>query len=382
MKLPDWNSVTDEEFRLEARRFFDTHCPQQLRFLPRRMRWTECRGWYLKLSERGWIAPNWPNEFGGMGLSPAKQLIYFEELEALGIGRMPDHGITQVGPTLIRFGTQQQRARYLPQILAGAHVWCQGYSEPNAGSDLASLTTSAQPEGDEFVINGSKIWTSMALDATHIYMLARTRRAEKRQQGISFLLVDMASPGIQLRPIRNLNGHEEFCQVFFDGVRTPRDSLVGELDEGWAVAKGLLGFERLNIGNPRRAMQALRPLLEVVHKRGLDQDLAFMDRLTQLQLDMDDLNALYGKFTQQVKSGQPLGPDVSILKIWSTETFQRLAQLLLEAAGPYGALAGNLDIDGARVNVLAPFYNSRAGTIYGGSNEIQRNILARDVLRL
>jgi len=251
--------MSDEAFRAEARAFFEGEFPEEFKFLPRRMRWSECRDWYLKLSKKGWIAPNWPREHGGMGLSPSKLLIYFEETERAGVGRMPDQGITMVGPTLIRFGNDAQRARYLPKIIAGDAIWCQGYSEPNAGSDLASLRTEALPDGDDYVINGSKIWTSMAHDATNIYVLARTdRQAKKKQEGISFFLVDMKTPGITLRTIRNIAGHEEFCQVFFDNVRTPKENLVGELHKGWTIAKGLLGFERLNIGSPRRPLQALR----------------------------------------------------------------------------------------------------------------------------
>jgi alkylation response protein AidB-like acyl-CoA dehydrogenase len=274
--MTDWNALSDEAFRAELRAFFAAHYPKELRFLPRRLRWAECREWYHTLSRKGWIAPNWPREHGGMGLDPGKLIIYFEETERAGIGRMPDQGLTMVGPTLIRFGNDAQRAKFLPPIIAGEHVWCQGYSEPNAGSDLASLQTSAVLEGDEFVINGSKIWTSMAHDASHIYVLARTDRQAKKQEGISFLLVDMKSPGITLRTIRNIAGHEEFCQVFFDNVRTPRANLVGELNTGWTIAKGLLGFERLNIGSPRRPLQALEPLEVLVRARGLDDDPAFV----------------------------------------------------------------------------------------------------------
>jgi alkylation response protein AidB-like acyl-CoA dehydrogenase len=296
---------------------------------------------------------------------------------------MPDQGITQVGPTLMRYGTEAQRRKYLPPILAGEHVWCQGYSEPNAGSDLASLQTSAVPEGDGYVINGSKIWTSMSMDATHMYVLVRTdREAPKRQEGISFMLLDMASPGITLRPIRNIAGHEEFAQVFFDDVRTPADSLVGALNKGWTIAKALLGFERLPIGSPRRPRYAFARLEKVARSRGLLEDAAFADRYAQLRLDLADLNALYGRYVEQVRRGESLGPDVSILKIWSMELYQRISELLLEAADEKSAYEGEVDFDDESVDVLAAFYMARPGTIYGGSNEIQRNIVAKDVLRL
>lgn len=381
--MSDWNALSDEAFRAETRTFFETEFPQEFRFLARRMRWHECRDWYLKLSRKGWIAPNWPREHGGMGLSPSKLLIYYEETERAGVGRMPDQGLTMVGPTLIRFGNDAQRAQFLPPIIAGEAIWCQGYSEPNAGSDLASLHTEAVLDGNDFVINGSKTWTSMAHDATHIYVLARTdKRAKKKQEGISFLLVDMKTPGITLRTIRNIAGHEEFCQVFFDNVRTPKENLVGELHNGWTIAKGLLGFERLNIGSPRRPLQAMEKLEALAQARGLMADPAFVERLTRLQLDLADLGSLYRRFVEMVRRGEALGPDVSMLKVWSMDTYQRLSELLMEAAGEYGAVEGEVALGEVHIDVLSPFYNSRPGTIYGGSNEIQRNILAKYVLNL
>ncbi len=381
--MTDWNAMSDEDFRKEVRAFFENEFPEEYKFLPRRMRWHECRDWYLKLSKKGWIAPNWPREHGGMGLAPTKLLIYYEETERAGVGRMPDQGLTMVGPTLIRFGNDAQRAYFLPKIIAGEAIWCQGYSEPNAGSDLASLRTEAVPEGNDYVINGSKIWTSMAHDATHIYVLARTdKAAKKKQEGISFFLVDMKTPGITLRTIRNIAGHEEFCQVFFDNVRTPKENLVGELHKGWTIAKGLLGFERLNIGSPRRPLQAMEKLEMLAQARGLMSDPAFVERLTQLQLDLADLGSLYRRFVDKVRRGEALGPDVSMLKVWSMDTYQRLSELLLEAAGEYGAVEGEVAIGDSEIDVLSPFYNSRPGTIYGGSNEIQRNILAKYVLNL
>ena len=381
--MTDWNASSDEEFRAEARRFFENEFPAEFKFLPRRMRWSECRDWYLKLSKKGWIAPNWPPEYGGMGLSPSKLLIYFEETERAGVGRMPDQGITMVGPTLIRFGNDAQRKRYLPQIIAGDATWCQGYSEPNAGSDLASLRTEAVLDGNDYVINGSKIWTSMAHDATNIYVLARTdKQAKKKQEGISFLLVDMKTPGITLRTIRNIAGHEEFCQVFFDNVRTPKENLVGELHQGWTIAKGLLGFERLNIGSPRRPLQALEKLEMLAQARGLLDDPAFAERFTQLKLDLADLGSLYGRYVDKARRGEAMGPDVSMLKVWSMDTYQRLSELLMDAAGEYGAVEGEIAFGDVTIDVLSPFYNSRPGTIYGGSNEIQRNILAKYVLNL
>jgi alkylation response protein AidB-like acyl-CoA dehydrogenase len=382
--MSDWNAMSDEAFRKEVRSFFESDAyPEELRFLPRRLRWSECKPWYQTLARKGWIAPAWPRERGGMALSPSKQIIMAEETERAGIGRMPDQGITQVGPTIMRYGTEQQQKKYLQPILDGEHVWCQGYSEPNSGSDLASLQTTAVREGDEYVINGSKIWTSMSMDATHMYILVRTdRAAAKKQEGISFMLLDMKTPGITLRPIRNIAGHEEFAQIFFDNVRIPADSLVGSLNKGWTIAKALLGFERLGIGSPRRPRYAFTRLERVARSRGLLEDPAFVDRFSQLRLDLADLNALYGRYVDQVRRGETLGPDVSILKIWSMELYQRISELLVEAAEEKGAFEGEVDFDDEAVDVLAPFYMSRPGTIYGGSNEIQRNIVAKEVLRL
>jgi len=381
--MTDWNALSDEAFRKEVRTFFEANYPVELRFLPRRLRWEECKPWYQTLSKKGWIAPAWPTEQGGMGLAPGKQIIMLEETERCGIGRMPDQGITQVGPTLMRYGTEAQKKKYLGPILSGEHVWCQGYSEPNSGSDLASLQTTAVREGDEWVINGSKIWTSMSMDANHIYVLVRTdRNAAKKQEGISFLVMSMQTPGITLRPIRNIAGHEEFAQVFFDNVRVPADALVGEINKGWTIAKALLGFERLTIGSPRRTRYAFTKLEKVARQRGLLDDPGFADKFAQLKLDLADQNSLFLRYVDQVKRGQTLGPDVSILKIYAMELYQRISELLLEASDEQAMYEGNQDFDGETVDVLSPFYMSRPGTIYGGSNEIQRNIVAKDVLRL
>jgi alkylation response protein AidB-like acyl-CoA dehydrogenase len=378
----DWNAMDDEAFRLDLRAYFEKEFPDNLRFLPRRLRWAESADWWKKLSQKGWLAPNWPSEHGGMGLTPAKLIIYWEESERAGLGRMPDQGLTMVGPTLIRFGTDAQRAKYLPKIIAGENVWCQGYSEPNAGSDLASLRTEAVLDGDEYVINGSKIWTSMAHDATNIYVLARTDKTAKQQRGISFFLLDMKTPGITLRTIRNIAGHEEFCQVFFDNVRTHKDNLVGKLNEGWTIAKGLLTFERLSIGSPRRPLQAFEQLDALARAQKLFADPGFVDRYTQLKMDLNDLTSLYRRYVEKVRRGEALGPDISMLKIFAMDTYQNLSELLLEAGDEYGAFAGEVALGEEKIDLLSPFYISRPGTIYGGSNEIQRNILSKYVLQL
>ncbi|HET9404199.1 MAG TPA: acyl-CoA dehydrogenase family protein [Burkholderiales bacterium] len=378
----DYNAMDDEEFRREVRAFFEAEYPPHLRYILHRARWREMGDWWRKLDEKGWIAPNWPREWGGMALDAGKMVICLEELERHGVARAPDQGITQVGPLIMRFGTGAQQNHYLPRTRSGEYIWCQGYSEPNAGSDLAGLQTTAVLEGDHFVINGQKIWTSLADDATHIYLLVRTDKAARKQQGISFLLVDLKTPGITLRPIRNLAGHEEFCQVFFDNARVPRAALVGELHDGWTVAKALLGFERLGIGSPRRPQYALNRLEMVARAKGLLDDPGFVDRFIALKLDIEDGAALYGRFVEQVKRGEPLGQDVSMLKIWTMETWQRLTDLLIEAGAEEGVMAGVREVAGVETDFLNPFYYARPATIYGGSSEIQRNILAKYVLKL
>jgi hypothetical protein len=378
----DYNAVPDDDFRREVRAFIESRYPPELRFLPRRVRMDEIRPWWNALYEKGWIAPNWPREWGGMGLDAGKMVIYLEELERHGVMRAADQGITQVGPILMKYGTDAQKTYYLPRTASGEIIWAQGYSEPGAGSDLASLQTSAVIDGDSFVVNGQKIWTSFAEEATHLYLLVRTDKEAKKQKGISFLLVDLKTAGITIRPIRNIAGHEEFCQVFFDNVRVPRDALVGALNEGWTVAKALLGFERLNIGSPRRPQYALMRLELLARSKGLFDDAGFVDRFTGIKLDLEDLASLYARYIAQVKRGEPLGHDVSQLKIWAMETWQRLTDLLVETGAEDGVIEGAQDIAGVEIDFLAPFYYARPGTIYGGSSEIQRNILSKYVLEL
>ena len=311
----DWDALADEVFRTEVRAWLQANCPERVRFPAGRMHWHECRDWWDMLYRKGWIAPAWPTALGGMGLSPFKQIIMVEELERHGCGRLPDQGITQVGPILIRYGTPAQKAWFLPRTLSGESIWCQGYSEPNAGSDLASLQTTAVEDGDDYVIDGSKIWTTLAMDATHMYLLARTDRGGKKQEGISFLLLDMRAPGITVRPIRNIAGDDEFCQVFFDGVRTPKDNLVGVPGQGWTIAKSLLGFERIFLGSPKMPEYGLLVLRSLARARGVIDDPVFRDKLVGLELDVAHLADSYGQYAATVARGENLGPDVSMLKI-------------------------------------------------------------------
>ncbi len=378
----NWNDMTDDDFRGLVRTWFEQEYPAKLRYPSRRLRWLEIKDWYLKLSAKGWLAPNWPVKYGGMGLSPAKFLIFIEEQERWGVARAPDMGITMIGPLLTQHGSADQRAHYLPKILAGENIWCQGYSEPNAGSDLASLQCAADLSGDEFIVNGQKTWTTLAQDATHIFLLVRTDRAAKKQAGISFLLLDLRSPGITIRPIRNLAGDEEFCEVFFDDVRVPAENLVGKLNAGWSIAKALLSFERIFLGSPKQSQYALQRLEGVAIGMDLFVDSGFSDRFTRLKVDVLDLETVYSRFAQIVRDGGTLGPEVSLLKIWASETLARLSELMLDAAGDLGPERGDLSFGSAKANILSQFYIARAATIYGGSNEIQRNIIAKHVLHL
>ena len=378
----DWNALSDDEFRHEAASFFAQQVPAHLKFLSRRPRWAEVRDWYLTLSRHGWLVPAWPVEHGGMGLSQSKALVYVEELERSGAPRVMDQGLMNLGPVLIARGTEEQRRRFLPKILSGEHTWCQGYSEPNAGSDLASLRTEARIEGDEFVINGQKIWTSVAFDATHMFALVRTDKSVKKQAGISFVMIDMKQPGVTVRPIRNIAGHEELCEVFLDDVRTPLVNLVGELNGGWQVAKALLGFERVWSGSPRQSTLALLRLQRFAQATGKMADPVFRDRYTQITMDVLDAASAYERFAQIMRTGGSFGFEVSMLKIWATETCQRVTELLVEAAGDLGGLSGEVDVEGDPMDILYPFLDCRAFTIYGGSSQVQRNILAKNVLDL
>ena len=381
--MTNWNAMTDADFRTEVRSFFEAEYPEELRHLSHRPKFAEIAHWHVKLHAKGWVAPAWPEEFGGMGLEAAKLLIFYEEQQRYGVNRGRDMGIQMVGPLIIKFGTQDQRDYWLPRILSCEDIWCQGYSEPGAGSDLANLRTSAVIDGDDFVINGQKTWTTMAHDATHIFMLVRTDAdAPRKQQGISFVLASMDQPGVDVRTITTLASETEFCEVFFDNARTPSANLVGELNKGWSMAKALLSFERIFIGSPGLAQNALGQLETFARGRDCFSDAAFCDRFAELALDVEDHAALYARFADQLKRGETLGADVSMLKIWVTETYQRISELMIEAAGPDGGTVGPLQVGNVSVDVLASFYKSRPSTIYGGSNEIQRNILSKAVLGL
>lgn len=377
----DMNTLDNDVFRAEVRRWIEENYPQEIRSPSRRLHLRDNWPWYKALSDKGWLCPAWPTEYGGMALSAEKQLIMIEEFERHGCARLNDHGPTMLGPLLIRYGTEAQKREYLPKILSGEHIWCQGYSEPGAGSDLAALRTRAVREGDEWVINGQKIWTTMASDANWIFLLARTDTEVAKQHGISFFLVPMNAPGVTVKPIISLEMHDDFCEVFFDDVRIPAENLVGEENKGWSMAKALLGFERVFIGSPRQADQAFSRLLELGRHCGLATDPVFRDACSAFMLDLENHKALFAAFVHEISQGKAAGPEVSLLKISQSELLCRITEYMMEIANEKASWMDDLDA-ASRLNPSALFLQARAATIYAGSSEIQRNIIAKAVLGL
>ena len=381
-KDADWENMPEPEFRQMLQNFYAKYYPENLRHVPHRLRFNEIKDWTRTLSERGWIAPSWPKKFGGMGLPPGKMIAYVEEQEQYGVARAPDMGVVMIGPLLIQRGSPEQQQKFLPKILANEHVWCQGYSEPGAGSDLAALRTEAIIDGDVFVVNGQKIWTTLAQDATHMFALVRTDKDAKKQSGISFLLIDLSIPGITIRPIQNISGQKEFCEVFFDNVRVPAENLVGQINEGWTIAKALLGFERIFLGSPKQSRYALSQLSSLAESLNLFADPVFAARYGELMLDVADQVSAYMHYAEMVKRGETLPPSVSLLKIWGTDTYQRICTLLVESAQEHGATGETTDFGTEGFDVPAILFHSIPSTIYGGSTEIQKEIIAKHVLKL
>ena len=381
-KEADWENMPEPEFRQMLQSFYAKHYPEHMRHMPHRLRLNEIKDWTMVLSKQGWIAPSWPKKFGGMGLPPGKMIAYVEEQEQYGVARAPDMGVVMIGPLLIQRGSPEQQQKFLPKIIANEHVWCQGYSEPGAGSDLAALRTEAVLDGDAFVVNGQKIWTTLAQDATHMFALVRTDKDAKKQSGISFLLIDLSVPGITIRPIQNISGQKEFCEVFFDNVRVPAENLVGQINEGWTIAKALLGFERIFLGSPKQSRYALSQLTTLADSLDLFASPVFVARYAELMLDSVDQVAAYTHYAEMVKRGEMLPPSVSLLKIWGTDTYQRICTLLVESAQEHGATGHTADFGPEGLDVPAIMFHSIPSTIYGGSTEIQKEIIAKHVLKL
>jgi alkylation response protein AidB-like acyl-CoA dehydrogenase len=373
----------DRAFRMEVRTWVTTNLPPELKGWSTRPPFDLAMRWYKMLVKQGWIAPHWPKQYGGMGATLPQQIIIREEFARAGAPETTAQGINHIGPLLIEHGNEAQKKKHLPPILSGDVVWCQGYSEPNSGSDLASLRTRADDGGQHFIVNGQKIWTTWANHADWIFMLVRTDpNNPKKQAGISFLLCDMKTPGIRPRPIRTIAGDEEFCEVFFDNVKVPKENMVGPLNDGWRIANSLLAHERIGSGNPQLCFDALERTIKVARATGALDDPAFRDRLAEAELEVTTLSAMFQHAVGYAQAKGGLGPDSSIMKIIGSECLQRLADLLLDAAGPYGAVQGKVDTPDGPIEVATLYLQCRRATIYGGSSEIQRNVIAKRVLGL
>jgi alkylation response protein AidB-like acyl-CoA dehydrogenase len=394
--------TTDEQqFREEVRSFIDDNLPKDIQdkmLTGKSMGREDFLRWHRILHKRGWVAPNWPLEHGGTGWTPVQRHIFEDEIAEAGAPPVISFGVTMCGPVVIRFGDDWQKQYFLPRILSGEHVWCQGFSEPGSGSDLASLRTRAVREGDHYVVNGQKIWTTLAHIADWIFMLVRTDpQARKQQEGISFLLIDMKSPGITVRPIVTMDGGREVNEVFFDNVKVPAKNLVGEENKGWTYAKFLLGNERTGIARVGASKRELRHLKEIAAEeqdggRPLIENPRFRDKIAQIEIELMALEITNLRMIAAMRGGKGPGPESSILKIKGSDIQQRLTELAMEAVGPYAmpfqreALAEGWNeepIGPAYAAVTAPHYfNYRKVSIYGGSNEIQRNVIAKMMLGL
>jgi acyl-CoA dehydrogenase len=395
-------TAQDIAFRDEVRDFLASALTPELRQAGRRatsvfMDKDFSLAWQKILHTRGWVAPSWPVEYGGPGWDEMQRSIFSAECARAGAPGLAPMGLKMVGPVIMGYGTAQQKAHYLPRILSGEDYWCQGYSEPGAGSDLASLQLAAALDGEHYVLSGSKIWTTHAHWANRMFCLVRTRREGKPQAGITFLLLDMDLPGITVRPIITLAGDHEVNQVFFDNVRVPVAGRVGEENSGWTVAKYLLEFERGGGSAPglRVAFERLRGLAaaEMSGCGGrLIDDVDFRGKLAAAGVALDAIEMTERRVLAELASGNPPGPASSMLKTQGTELMQRLDELALEGLGAYAAVdqpqarapGANTDFVGPEHGLVATarYLNDRAASIYGGSNEIQRDIMARLVLGL
>ncbi len=343
--------------------------------------------WHRILAAKGWIAPSWPIEWGGTDWTVVQRYLFEEECGYAGAPPLVPFGLAMCAPVLLKFGTEAQKGRFLRRIYHGEDFWCQGYSEPGSGSDLASLKTTAVRRADHYVVNGQKTWTTMAHMADWIFCLVRTDTStERKQDGISFLLIDMKTPGIIVRPLLLMDGHHEVNEVFFDDVAVPAENLVHEEGKGWTVAKYLLGHERMNtarIGTSRRELAKLKDFAARQMKDGrpLLDDPRFRDKVSRIEVELMALAVTNMRFLDQLRGGRAPGADVSMLKITGTEIQQALTELMMQAAGPLAAAfapTDEADDFDAFTAALAPRYcNFRKTSIYAGSNEIQRNIIAK-----
>jgi alkylation response protein AidB-like acyl-CoA dehydrogenase len=385
-----------ERFRDEVRAFFAEHLTDELRAARRFMTSVYCdyesaMAWQCILLERGWLTPSWPERYGGTGWSLTERFVFDCESARAGPPPVSPMGLGMLGPALLGHGTEAQKDLYLPRMQRGDDFWCQGYSEPRAGSDLAALDCRAERFGDEYVVNGTKIWTTHAHYANRMFCLVRTGRFQRPQQGVTFLLIDLDSPGVSRHPIRFYSGDSEQCQVVFDDVRVPAENVVGREHEGWAVTKYLLEFERGSKPAAPGLIEALARVRELAAVTGAGGE-SLSTRLDDLETRVLALETLELRCLAAAERAGSPGASVSMLKVQSTELSQAISALAVEAAGDW-ALAYQPEVIDARGRLpglgpeqaltVTPFYfNNRAASIYGGSNEIQRNIMAKQVLGL
>jgi len=393
-------SYTDEEiaFRDEVRAFFAEAVPSETRrklLEERRLSKEEIVDWQKTLNAKGWAVVNWPVAYGGQPWSPILKYLYFEELQLAPAPQPQSFNVNMLGPVLCAFGSETQKRRFLPRIANLDDWWCQGFSEPNAGSDLAALQTTAKRTGNVYVVNGQKTWTTNAQYSDWIFCLVRTNREVKKQAGISFLLIDMRSKGITVRPIQTIDGGYEINEVFFDDVEVPVENLVGEENRGWDYAKFLLSHERFGqarIGVSKERLRRVRDVARNVESGGqpLIEDRAFRERLVAVEVELKalEINQLRALAAHCGDGRDGPDPASSILKIRGSELQQATTELLLEAAGPFAAPYDSGGLDGANAardwtaQIASSYFNNRKVSIYGGSNEIQRSIIAKAILGL
>lgn len=389
-------SDEDVAFRDEVREFFDKEYDSEVSKRQADNHSSDYKSsivaWQKKLHAKGWIAPDWPVEYGGTGWSSTQKYIYETERGLAGIPDVIPFGLKMVAPVIYTFGTEEQKARFLPRILSSDDWWCQGYSEPGAGSDLAALTTSAEYAGDNYIVNGRKIWTTLAQFADWIFCLVRTSKGVRRQEGISFLLIDMKSPGITVKPIIAIDGQHSLNEVLFENVLVPTENLIGEQDKGWTYAKALLAHERTGmaeVADSKRMLDQLklRAAAEVNGGKPMIEDPVFQMRLSDIEMELMALEYTELRVFASMASGGMPGPESSLLKIKGTEISQSIHEVQLQLASYYGgALQGELSSEVLGHNFATEargkYMYGRAATIYGGSNEVQRNVIAKAVLGL
>jgi alkylation response protein AidB-like acyl-CoA dehydrogenase len=389
-------SFTPEQiaFRDEVRKFIAEAMPADLKHKAENgghYEHADIMRWHRILHERGWAAPHWPEEVGGTGWDVGKRHIFSEEMVAANAPSLSPFGLTMVGPLIIQFGTDEQKKRFLPKILAGEEVWCQGYSEPNSGSDLASLQLRAEKEGDDYILNGQKTWTTYAQHADWIFVLARTSQNGKHQEGISFLLADIRNtPGIEVKPFLTIGGTPAFSETWFDNARVPQANRVGPENQGWTMAKALLGHERTSIGGVAESSRLLHLVRRIardsrVNGGTLMDDAAFRRRLARLEIRLRTVGMANLRTLASAQLGHAPGAESSILKIAGTEVQQEITELAMDAMG-HNAL-GWFDsptdaMPEYQLWMASNFNYLRASTIYGGSNEIQKNIISKMILGL